>query len=294
MASIVKNSSKSAWDGMFQKVGHDIDRIVTSYLDEKGLNVALTVCKRWRDNTSLTSLKGRCIVEWRKDQAAIAAGCDEWLVQFLRGNHICFWDLPLHAHDGSPLPKTKIDMPIINGTFCSIAQFRNGRDRVGLVFALQSKKKGVVLADPLEFARRYNVLLYPESMEKSLLRSPENIELGTNIENPIQVYMSPVKGTGEECMSFTHGTHYTYLRPREVLRAIAPLLSDTDQEIGLANRVMHVLPENSPPIPDAIPLVPPRPTSSTTFTKNNIVAILLGLCLASFIPYLWNLSREDF
>ena len=25
MTSIVKNSSKSAWNGMFQKVGHDID-----------------------------------------------------------------------------------------------------------------------------------------------------------------------------------------------------------------------------------------------------------------------------
>ncbi len=102
MTSIVKNSSKLAWNGMFQKVGHDIDRIVTSYLDEKGLNVALTVCKRWRDNTPLASLKKRCIVEWRKDQAAIAAGCDELLVKFLRRNHICFWDLPLHPHDCWP------------------------------------------------------------------------------------------------------------------------------------------------------------------------------------------------
>ncbi len=294
MASIVKNSSKSAWDGMFQKVGHDIDRIVTSYFDVKDLNV-LAVCKRWKDNASLASLKGRCILEWRKDQAAIAAGCNEWLVQFLRGNNICFWDLPLHAHDGSPLPKTKIDMPIINGTSCSIAQFRNGRDLVGLVFALQSKKKGFILADPLGFVSRRR---YEKFKLQFTLLSPENIEPGTNIENPLQVYIMPVMGGTRMMMKFT--AYHTApccldvssLDAWEALDAIAPLLSNTHQEIGLANRVMHVLPENSPPIPDAIPLVLPRPTSSTTFTKNNIVAILLGLCLASFIRYLWNLSRE--
>lgn len=206
-SAIVKQPSKSAWTGMFQKVGHDIDRIVTSCLDEKDLNV-FAVCKRWRDNAALASLKGRCIVEWRKDQAAIAAGCNEWLVQFLRGNHICFWDLPLHAHDGSPLPKTKIDMPIINGTFCSIAQFRNGRDRVGLVFALQSKKKGVILADPLGFVSRRR---YEKFKLQFTLLSPENIEPGTNIENPLQVYIMPVMGGDENDDEIYRVPHSTAL-----------------------------------------------------------------------------------
>ena len=147
MASIVKNSSKSAWDGMFQKVGHDIDRIVTSYLDVKDLNV-LAVCKRWKDNASLASLKGRCILEWRKDQAAIAAGCNEWLVQFLRGNNICFWDLPLHAHDGSPLPKTKIDMPIINGTSFFNCPIQKWKGSCGARVCSTKQKKGVYFSGP--------------------------------------------------------------------------------------------------------------------------------------------------
>lgn len=139
-SAIAKPASKLAWAGMFQKVGHDVDRVVTSCLDAKDLNV-LAVCKRWRDNAALVSLKNRCIVEWRKDQAAIAAGCDELLVQFLRRNHISVWDLPLQTHHGSPLPDDQIDMPIINNTSCSIAKvYSRGRDSVGLIFALQSKK----------------------------------------------------------------------------------------------------------------------------------------------------------
>lgn len=76
-----------------------------------------------------------------------------------------------------------------------------------------------------------------------------------------------------------------YLHGSVALDAIAPLLSDTHQEIGLANRVMHVLPENSPPIPDGIPLIPRRPVTPTsfieTFMENGFPTIMMAYPLRS-------------
>ncbi len=123
----------TVWIAMFPKLGHDLDRITALFLDEKDLRV-LEVCKSWRDNPCLIALQDRSVVEWRKDQAAMAAGWHPLLIRTFRRHHISPWDIPEHRCYGI---RGKKYMPKIDGMSCSIAQYRLGG--VGLVFALQTK-----------------------------------------------------------------------------------------------------------------------------------------------------------
>lgn len=144
-SAIVTADPRSTWPSMFEGTPCDVDEVISPFLDEKDLRVlrVLEVCKRWRDNPCLIELKNRCITEWRKDQA-VMAHLHAWPILLLRKYHISLWDVPFHLHNGD-LTHGEEGMPKINGIPCSIAQYKTGIGEMdlGLVFALQSKKKNL-------------------------------------------------------------------------------------------------------------------------------------------------------